>query len=133
MRVLVCGGRKFEGRAMLYRVLDDLHDRTPFTVVIHGAATGADQLADNWAAHHGIPAYRFHARWSKQGRAAGPIRNAKMLDKGRPDLVIGFPGGDGTKDMLRKALAADVRVLKVKADGTVLPWVKPVDAEEATP
>lgn len=124
MRVLVCGGRNFEDRALMFRVLDSLHDRTPFSCVIHGMARGADRLADHWAMFNHIPAYRFHAVWSQHGRSAGPIRNQRMLDKGKPDLAVGFPGGAGTKDMLRRALAADVRILRVKADGTVIPWAK---------
>jgi hypothetical protein len=119
LRVLVCGGRNFEDRAMLFRVLDSLHDQTPFGVVIHGMARGADRLADHWALYNHIPVYRFHALWLKQGNAAGPIRNQRMLDKGRPDCVIAFPGGNGTKDMIRKAIGAGLPVYKVKADGSI--------------
>ena len=123
MRLLVCGGRHFEDRAMLWRVLDHLHEQHGFRVVIHGMARGADRLADHWAMQNKIPTYRFHAAWTQQGLAAGPIRNARMLEKGRPDLVVAFPGNSGTKDMVRKALAAKVEVKKVRADGTVTPWV----------
>jgi predicted polyphosphate/ATP-dependent NAD kinase len=38
-----------------------------------------------------------------QGKAAGIIRNQRMLDEGKPDLVIAFQGGDGTADMVRRA------------------------------
>jgi hypothetical protein len=127
MRVLVCGGRCFEDRAMLWRVLDQLHEQYRFSVVIHGMARGADRLADHWAACNRIPAYRFHAAWTQYGNAAGPIRNARMLAKGQPDLVVAFPGAAGTKDMIRKALAAKVEVKKVYADGTVTPWCYPAE------
>jgi hypothetical protein len=129
MRVLVCGGRYFDDRAMLFRILDSLHDQTPFSVVIHGMAKGADRLSDHWALYNHVPAYRFHALWSK-GNAAGPIRNQRMLDKGRPDFVVAFPGGNGTNDMIRKALDAGLTVLKVRADGTITPWVKRIDVEQ---
>jgi hypothetical protein len=129
MRVLICGGRNFEDRGMMFRVLDTLHDQTPFSVVIHGMARGADRLADHWALYNRIPAYRFHAVWSQHGRAAGPIRNQRMLNLGKPDLVVAFPGGNGTSDMTRKALAADLKVLKVKADGSVVQWFKLADVE----
>jgi hypothetical protein len=127
VRVLVCGGRNFEDRAMLWRVLDSLHEQHRFSVVIHGMARGADRLADHWATFNRIPAYRFHAPWTQYGNAAGPIRNAKMLANGQPDLVVAFPGANGTKDMIRKALAAKVDVLKVYADGTVKPWGYPAE------
>lgn len=127
MRVLVCGGRDFDDHAMLWRVLDELHAQHHFAVVIHGMARGADRLADQWAVCNRIPTYRFHAPWTQYGNAAGPIRNAKMLAKGQPDLVVAFPGSVGTKDMMRKALAAKVAVKKVHADGTVTPWVYPAE------
>jgi hypothetical protein len=43
------------------------------------------------------------ANWGRYGPAAGPIRNTQMLIEGRPELVVFFPGGDGTKDMVEKA------------------------------
>jgi hypothetical protein len=122
MRVLVCGGRNFADRALLHRVLDSLHDKTPINCVIHGAARGADTLADHWAQINGIPAYRFHAPWTKHGRGAGPIRNQRMIDKGNPDLVVGFPGAKGTKDMLWRARGACLKVIKVRPDGTMIVW-----------
>jgi hypothetical protein len=128
--VLVCGGRNFEDHKLLSSVLDELHAQHVFTVVIHGAARGADRLADGWALYNKIPPYRFHALWKSKGKAAGPIRNRRMLEKGKPDLVVAFPGGAGTKDMVSAALGAGVKVLRVKPDGTVAPWVKRIDVEE---
>lgn len=129
MRVLVCGGCEFEDRRMLFAVLDELHAQHHFTCVIHGAAPGADTLADEWACRARVPPYRFHAQWKSKGRAAGPIRNARMLAKGRPDLVVAFPGSVGTKDMMHKALVAKVPVLKVRADGSVTPWLPGIRAQ----
>ena len=37
----------------------------------------------------------------KHGNAAGPIRNQRMLDHGKPDIVVAFPGGSGTADMVK--------------------------------
>ena len=129
MRVLVCGGRDFDDRPMLVRVLDMLHEQHNFSVVIHGAARGADRLADYWAVTNRLPVFKFHANWKMQGLAAGPIRNAKMLEKGRPDLVVAFPGNGGTKNMVRQALTAKVEVRKVRADGTVERWLLPEDRQ----
>ena len=44
------------------------------------------------------------------GRSAGPIRNQAMLDEGRPDLVVAFPGHHGTADIVRRARAAGIKV-----------------------
>ncbi|MEM9912925.1 MAG: hypothetical protein AAF922_19365 [Pseudomonadota bacterium] len=50
------------------------------------------------------------------GRAAGPIRNKEMLDEGCPDLVVAFPGGRGTANMVKQAQAAGVEVLDKRED-----------------
>lgn len=131
MRVLVCGGRHFVDRALLHRVLNAIHGEGKIRCIIHGAARGTDRLADEWAAVNQLAIYRFHAHWKKHGPAAGPIRNQNMLEKSRPDLVVAFPGGSGTKDMMRRALAADVTVLRVTAEGRVAQWFKRTDVEPA--
>lgn len=110
MRVLVCGGRDYADQAKVSATLDELQP----TFLIHGAARGADQLADNWAVYNVVPFQRFPANWQKHGRAAGPIRNAQMLTEGKPELVVAFPGGTGTAHMVMLARKAGVDVLEVK-------------------
>ncbi len=94
--------------------LCDLNAKQPITHLIHGAAPGADTLAAGWAFDMGITVVACHADWTKHGRAAGPIRNGEML-KREPDLVVAFPGGRGTANMVRQAKAAGVRVVEVAA------------------
>jgi hypothetical protein len=36
-----------------------------------------------------------------------------MLDEGKPDLVVAFPGGTGTADMVKRAELAGVKVVKL--------------------
>lgn len=136
MIILVCGGRKFNDYVFLAsamnRILDDrkvgvAHDSWP--TIIHGGAGGADRLADRWACNHYYPIKEFAADWadtshpgavirtSKNGVpydvTAGFRRNQQMLDEGRPDLVVAFPGGSGTADMVRRARAANVEVKEI--------------------
>ncbi len=113
MKVLVCGGRDFCEGQQVVEALGPIHRHTPFTLVIHGGAKGADGLAGAWARWWGIPVAEYHADWETHGRAAGPIRNQKMLDEGKPDLVVAFPGGRGTADMVRRARAAGILVIEV--------------------
>ena len=47
------------------------------------------------------------------GAAAGPVRNGEMLSRGKPDVVIAFPGGRGTANMCEQAMTAGVRVVRV--------------------
>lgn len=120
MRVLVCGGRDFADDILLAEVLDDIDSQRRITTVIEGEARGADTLAREWADRRRIRVERYPANWDRDGKAAGPIRNRLMLEKGRPDLVVAFPGGRGTADMVEQSQRAGVRVHVVGA--IRLPW-----------
>lgn len=111
MTVLVCGGRTYADWPRLDQVLTDLHRTAPITRVLSGAASGADALAERWARQHQVVVSRFLPDWRRLGRAAGPRRNRRMLDEGKPDLVVAFPGGKGTADLVRQAHAAGIRVV----------------------
>jgi hypothetical protein len=116
MRVLVCDGRDFSNLELLYQELDQIHTNTPITCIIEGGARGADYLAARWSAKNDLPNHaRFCADWALHGKAAGPIRNQQMLDEGKPDLVVAFPGGRGTADMVRRGKAAGVKVIEVSS------------------
>jgi hypothetical protein len=141
MRVLVCGGRKYgklppqhlrqgpewEARLKEYEHVMATLERfavensacykpddnwLPFDIeIVSGCATGADSVAIDWAVVNWCHWLEFPAEWDKHGKKAGFIRNQKMLDEGKPDVVIAFPGGNGTKDMIRRAEAAGVKVI----------------------
>jgi hypothetical protein len=113
MRILVCGGREYADARALDGALDAIGREMAITHLIHGAARGADSLAAAWAQSRGIPALAFPADWRKDGRAAGFVRNARMLREGRPELVVAFPGGTGTAHMVRLARAAGVPVREI--------------------
>jgi len=109
MRLLVTGGRNYSDRSTIRNVLGNLRP----DVVIHGAARGADTLAGQEAKSLGFGIEEFHANWTKHGLGAGAIRNQKMLDIGKPDIVVAFAGGKGTADMVHRAKAAGLVVLYV--------------------
>lgn len=119
MRVLVCGGRGYSDREYMDRYLR-LIDRAkgPITLLISGEARGADTLAKQWAEGCGCPYLGFPANWNKHGKAAGPIRNQQMLNEGKPDLVIAFPGGRGTADMISRAEKTGIKVLRALKDSS---------------
>lgn len=115
-RVLVCGGRDFTNTTRIFEVLDHYHrEAGGFECLIHGAARGADTGAGDWGFARGIPVLRFPADWNTHGNAAGPIRNAQMIAEGKPTLVIAFPGGRGTGNMMRQARECWIPVLEIPA------------------
>ena len=123
VRVLVCGGRDYADRRAVFQELDALLEAAipmpayPWIrlTIIHGGQDGADFAAGEWARANDQPYGVIPAPWRSFGKRAGPLRNAAMLQTQRPDLVLAFPGGRGTADMVRKARAAGVEVREVQA------------------
>lgn len=143
MRVLVCGGRDFADLHSRKRTDPDWDQKekeykfvhsylnkfcieyseeyvpndnwlpTDITVIA-GAAKGVDTAAIDFAIVNYCPFKEYPADWDKYGRSAGPIRNKQMLDFGKPDLVIAFPGGKGTEMMIKLAKDKGVPVIEVK-------------------
>lgn len=110
MILLVCGGRDWSSVGLTYEALDRVHKKRPVTMLVTGCAKGADALAVAWAVSRGVPHRVFRADWDGLGRRAGSVRNQQMLDVGKPDGVVAFPGGHGTADMVRRSLEAGLTV-----------------------
>ncbi len=110
MRVLVCGGRDYGNWGYLYATLNDIDSIYGITEIIHGGATGADKLAGRYAELTTKACKVFSADWNKHGKKAGYLRNKQMLEEGQPDLVVAFPGGKGTQNMIDIAKKAGVEV-----------------------
>ena len=117
MKAIIAGGRKFIPLKPDYLWLDDMHKKLGITMVMSGCATGADQFGEAWAKLHGIPVDAHPAEWTninakgavvKQRRngsfynaLAGFWRNQAMADTA--DVLLVFPGGSGTADMIFRA------------------------------
>lgn len=112
-RVLICGSRSLEGS---HRVIELVLSFDPTTTtVIHGDARGVDRWAGYCAAAVGCDVVPVPADWKAHGKAAGPIRNQRMLDEEHPDEVFAvvdrpLPESRGTYDMVQRALAAGLPV-----------------------
>lgn len=141
MKVIVCGGRNYgrlqkvvthedfdpaiealKEKRFLSEKLAGLYVQYGFTHVIHGDANGADTLAGEWAESMGLPVVKVPAAWDFYGNSAGIRRNIWMLALlGKDDMVIAFPGGRGTQDMVARAKSAKIRVIEVNPNAAVAP------------
>lgn len=126
MRLLVCGPRNLDAKAMpmlcdaLRRALVANLPFAPGFVMAHGAARGADMLWEEALAFTcdrrpelWMPIRRMAARWDTEGKAAGPLRNQRMLEQVRPTYWLAAhwsaePDSPGTADMVRRLRAANV-------------------------
>jgi hypothetical protein len=115
-RVLVTGGRGYTDQEVIWGALADLEP----SEIIEGGARGTDGYARGFSVNvMGKKPTTFPADWDTYGKQAGRLRNTKMLAESKPDFVLAFPGGNGTADMVSKAKAAGVTVIRVGADGAM--------------
>ena len=106
MITLVCGGRDFKDRKLLFSTLDSME----IECVVHGGAVGADSLAGEWALARKVPEIIVPAQWNGYGKSAGPIRNGWMLKFTKVNHVVAFPGGRGTNDMILRTEKAGIQL-----------------------
>ena len=121
MIVLVCGGRDYEDYDRVADVLDEVRNSNGDNplLLVHGDATGTDRLARRWAKEEGVDQVVFPANWVGRDKSAGPYRNRLMLaflrNSGKRKMVVAFPGGTGTADMIGLAKAAtDIELMEVE-------------------
>jgi predicted Rossmann-fold nucleotide-binding protein len=125
LRVLVCGGRDYglkDDGAQYVKLVNTLNtiaaNGARQVTIIHGGAKGADACAGQWASVTRTPTEVYPADWYKADgtldKGAGFRRNELMLTK-KPDVVVAFPGGNGTAHMCKIARLAGVKVFEVPA------------------
>ena len=116
INIIVCGSRFYSD---YNKILDELKKYSSMDVtIIEGECSGADKLAAKAAKELKYTLQKFPAQWEKYGKAAGPIRNKKMIDAGHPNLILAFhPNIDesrGTKNMIAQASACKIKVKIIK-------------------
>jgi hypothetical protein len=90
------------------------------TMIISGGATGADSLAERYADEYNIQKLIYNVSkedWNKHGKAAGPIRNSKIINyletiDSEHRHLIAFPQANskGTLDIINKAKQKQIPV-----------------------
>lgn len=114
--IIVCGARDYKDYRRVEGALRA--ERSLIYICFNGGAPGADIFADSACRLLQIPKERIDAKWKEEGKAAGPIRNQKMMVR-----LLESPGvkevwafhddlskSKGTKDMVRWSLKNKVLV-----------------------
>lgn len=125
MRVLVCGGRDFTDVNFIRSALENLlFNGTTIPTelfIIEGAGPGVqgnlscDELVYKWRVANGIPGERYPVDHALDGPwpAAGPRRNRRMFNLGKPERGIAFPGSRGTANMVGIMKKAGIPVIEL--------------------
>lgn len=110
MKTIIAGSRKGVGSNDLLDALSEL----PWTItsVVSGGADGADSLGEAWADIMKLPLEIFPADWKANKRAAGFIRNEKMLKESGAEALLALWDGQshGTEHMIKIAARAGLLV-----------------------
>ena len=77
MKLAIIGSRTFNDYDVLCDNLESMINTT--TLVVSGAAKGADSMGERWAKDNGIKTLIFPAEWDKYGKRAGHIRNEDII------------------------------------------------------
>lgn len=129
MRILVTGSRTWTDE---FRVRFELRKAgaaylpSSITIVHGGCPSGADAMADRFAADHNLSVERNPANWER-GRQAGFIRNAEMVRAGA-DLCLAFirQGSRGASHCADLAEKAGIPVRRFVDDTEPVRVVPPV-------
>lgn len=106
MRVIICGSRSalrwndvIEAMALAH-----LFDGIAPSLILSGAARGADAMGEQWAAANRIPVKLYPAQWLTHGRGAGFIRNIEMAENADACVALRMPGiSNGTDHMIEQS------------------------------
>lgn len=118
VRILVTGSRNLEDYNLVrWAIAKTLDEFGKDAVVVHGGARGADYLAGMAAQALDVPVEVHKADWENEGKAAGILRNRRMVDLGA-DVCLAFPIGEsrGTRDCMYRAERAGIPVRVIPVD-----------------
>jgi hypothetical protein len=120
-KILVTGSRDWTNWAAIER---ELRRFPAGTILVHGAARGADSIADEIGYRLGFVIRSYPVpdeEWTRLGPKAGPMRNSKMLREEHPDhdgimiseglaFTLDLERSRGTRDMVGKLRGANIPV-----------------------
>lgn len=115
-RVIIEGCRDFDDYELLKEKCDYFlqDEKKEDVVIISGHTSGADALGERYAQERGFQLETFPADWKAHGRAAGPIRNARMASAANALIAFWDGKSRGTKNMIETAKNHNLKVVVVR-------------------
>ncbi len=117
MKTIIAGSRSLPIKHdKIWLVADAVHKSGWFhdiSEIVSGGARGIDLAGEMFAENYSIPIKRFIPEWSKEGKGAGPIRNAMMADYVAPDgaLILIWTGlSKGSAHMKKEAQKRNLKI-----------------------
>ena len=136
MRLIIAGSRDYHDRTVVYETIKlaleswfkpflSAHPEVVIEEVVSGRCRGVDLIGEDWAKEHRIPIATFPVsgkEWEEQGRAAGPVRNQRMVmharggngkytdGKGGALIALWRRRSRGTFDVIKKARAGGLLI-----------------------
>ena len=111
MRTIICGSRSVTWRSAVTR---GMHLAATLgmvpTVILSGAARGADALGELFAHEHHLPLELYPANWEMYRSGAGFMRNHLMSTKADACVALWDGVSRGTEHMINCAKSRGLRV-----------------------
>ena len=104
--VVIAGSREYSDYEELKNFVTEsigVYMKNAEPVILSGGCRGADCLGERLAAERGWEIRRYPPEWEKYGKAAGPIRNKKMVDDCHFAICFWNGKSRGTKNLIRYA------------------------------
>lgn len=129
MKIVICGGRKFDDFKLFKLELDEILEGKSGVVLISGGADGADNMAKNYARRYGYEFQEVLADWenvtvpgaivktkkdgTQYNKRAGIDRNLKLL--AMADMIVAFWDGrsKGTGHMVQESKRRNIPLVVV--------------------
>ena len=117
--IIITGSREWTDQEPIRAVLLNALLSCECLIVVHGACEGADMSAEFFCREMGIRSLLMPAKWKRDGKQAGPLRNSEMINVAHSLAFCGYdvevhafpmPNSKGTWDLVRKSEDAGFKV-----------------------
>ena len=119
MKILITGSRSLKENA--YEQIKKVMTKHTPTLLLHGGAKGADQLAQRYADEHGIPTKVMRPDYKNNHYKTAPLLRNTELVKNADYVIALYAEGrtrkGGTWDTVQKAIATHKPITEVLPNG----------------